>query len=138
MYLNKTDIEKGIYPEILQVISRVAENITQAIEEAIAEVGAYLRARYDINTEFAKSGSQRNTLIIKLVREITIYNCYMISNPNNMPESRLQRYKDTIAFLKDVQSEKANIEGLARLTDADTGYSTYIKFGGNTKRNNHY
>lgn len=138
MYIELTDIEKGIYPEILNVLTRSEGNINNAISEAIEEVKAYLTARYDVAVEFAKSGTARNKLVVKLVREVALYNCYNISNPVNMPESRVQKYKDTIAFLKDVQSEKATIVGLTRLTDATKGGSSYIKFGGNTKRNNSY
>ena len=138
MYLVQTDIEKGIYPEILNVLSRNPENIANAIAEAMSEVAAYLNARYNITAEYAATGTSRNTMIVKLVRDIALYNCYNISNPVNMPESRVQKYKDTISFLKDVQSEKASIEGLTRL-DSSTGTgSSYIRFGGNKKRNNNY
>lgn len=138
MYLELVDIQKGIYPEVLNVLTRTEGNIDTAIEEAIEEVKAYLTARYDVATEFAKSGTNRNKLVVKLVREVALYNCYNISNPVNMPESRVQKYKDTISFLKDVQAEKASITGLTRLTDTTNGGSNYIRFGGNTKRNNTY
>jgi len=136
MYLELEDINKGIYPEVLTVLTRTEGNIETAIEEAIEEVKAYLTARYDTLTEFSKSGAGRNKLVVKLVREVALYNCYNISNPVNMPESRVLKYKDTIGFLKDVQSEKASIMGLTRLTDTTNGGSNYIRFGGNTKRNN--
>lgn len=137
MYIAISDLEKGIQPEILTVITRIADNANNAIAEAVSEVGAYLRARYDMDVEFAKSSSSRNNLVVKLVRDIALYNCYNISNPVNMPESRTQKYKDTISFLKDVQSEKACIDGLERLTN-EVGGSSYIRFGGNNKRINHY
>ena len=138
MYLEQTDIEKGIYPEVLNVLSRNPENISNAIKEAMSEVSAYLSARYDITGEYAKSGTQRNTLIMKLVRDIALYNCYNISNPVNMPASRENRYKGVIAFLKDVQAERAGIDGMERL-DSSTGTgSNYLKFGGNAKRKNSY
>lgn len=138
MYLAQADIEKGIYPEILNVLTRNEGNIDTAIAEAIEEVKAYLTARYNVDEEFAKTGNARNKLVVKLVREVALYNCYKISNPVNMPESRVQIYKDTIAFLKDVQAERATIKELSRLTDATNGGSSFIKFGGNTKRNNSY
>jgi phage gp36-like protein len=138
MYLNKTDIEgAGMYPEILETISREDEHITTAIEEAMSEVAAYLQARYDIDLEFQKTGTNRHNLIVKIVRDIAIYNIYNISSPVNMPEIRVQLYKDRIAFLKDVMAEKAVIKGLRRLTDPKGG-SSYIRFGGNKPRTNHY
>ena len=138
MYLEQTDIEKGIYPEVLQVISRNPENITTAITEAMAEVSAYLQSRFNIQAEYLLTGASRNTLVVKMVREVALYNVYNISNPQNMPQSRLDRYKGIIAFLKDVQAERAGIDGLQRL-DSETGTgSNYIRFGGHQKRKNSY
>lgn len=139
MYISQTDIENGIYPEYLQVLSRNPENIETAIKEAISEVRSYLCTRYDIDTELVKTGTQRNDLIVKFCREIALYNCYSISNPVNMPEIRVQKYKDTINSLKDIQREKANITGLTRLSDAGgVSGSNALIFGGNTKRKNSY
>lgn len=139
MYLEQTDIEQGLYPEVLNVLTRNPDNVETAIKEAEAEVSAYLKARYDIDSEYAKSGAARNVMVVKLVREISIYNCFKVSNPVSMSESRVQAYKDTVNFLKDCQSEKASIPGLARLTDSNNvSGSGYLTFGGNTKRNNSY
>jgi len=140
MYLDQTDLEKGLYPEILNVLTRSnPDNISNAISEAIAEVNSYLGVRYNMQAEWNKSGSSRNVLVVKMVRDIALYNCYNISNPVNMPESRVQKYKDTISFLKDVQAERAQLDGLTRLSDASNiSGSNYLTFGGNTKRNNSY
>ena len=75
-------------------------------------------------------------LVVKLIRDIALYNCYNISNPVNMPESRVLLYQQTIKYMRDIQSERADIPGLIRL-DAKTG-SNYVAFGGNLKRPNHY
>jgi phage gp36-like protein len=138
MYIEQADIEKGIYPEVLTVISRNPGNITTAIEEAMAEVRSYLTARYDMDAEYARTGSSRHVLVVKLVRDIALYNCYNISNPVNMPESRVQKYKDCIVSLKDIQSERASIDGLTRLDGTPSTGSNYLKFGGNTKRKTSY
>lgn len=138
MYIDKSDIEgAGMYPEVLKTLAREPENINTAITDAMSEAAAYLSARYNIEREYSKSGSERNNLVVKIVRDIAIYNIYCISNPVNMPESRLNDYKSKISFLKDVMSEKAVIKGLERLTDATNGGSSYIKFGGNKPRTNH-
>ena len=140
MYLDQTDLEKGLYPEILNVLTRSnPDNISNAISEAIAEVNSYLGVRYNMQAEWNKSGSSRNVLVVKMVRDIALYNCYNISNPVNMPESRAQKYKDTISFLKDVQAERAQLDGLTRLSDAsNTSGRNYLTFGGHNKRNNSY
>lgn len=137
MYLDKTDIERGLQPEILTIISRSDDNIETAINDAVSEVEIYLRSRYDTDTEFAKAGTARNTFIVKMVREIAIYNCFKASNPVNMPEAQVLAYKDTIKTLIKIQEERASIKDLERLGDEVSG-SSYLKYGGNTKRQNHY
>lgn len=140
MYIEQIDIENGgLYPEILQTIARKPENIATAIKEAIEEVSSYLRARYDIDPELQKTGSSRNTLVLKMVRDIAVYNCFLGSNPVNMPEIRILNYNNTIKFLINIQAEKANIPGLARLSDAaGTSGSNSLIFGGYKRRKNSY
>jgi phage gp36-like protein len=136
MYLTEIDLKKGIYAETLAVLTRDDPNtVNQAIGEAVEEVRGYLCARYDIDSEFRKSGEERNVRVVNLVREIAVYNCYKISNMANMPDTRQQIYKDTIQSLIRIQEEKESIPGLGRLSSTSGG-SNYIAFGGNKPRNN--
>ncbi|MBO7625233.1 MAG: DUF1320 family protein [Bacteroidales bacterium] len=136
MYLTTTDLEMGIQEEVLTVITRNRRKAEQAIADAIAEVRSYLCARYDMDLELAKTGGDRSPMVVKVVRDIALYNCYGISNPVNMPESRRDAYRDAVAYLKSVQAEHATIEGLVRL-NAATG-SNYVSYGGNPKKNFQY
>ena len=137
MYLQPEDLERGVRGEILAVVTRNIDNARQAISEAQAEVESYLTARYDIRAEFAKTGDSRLPMVVKLVRDIALYNCFNIANPVSMPENRITAYNNAIKFLKEVQAERASIDGLTRLTGT-TGKSSYATFGGNRKRNNQY
>lgn len=137
MYLQPEDLERGVRGEILSVVTRNADNVRQAIAEAQAEVESYLTARYDIRAEFAKTGDDRLPMVVKLVRDIALYNCFNIANPVSMPENRVTAYNNAVKFLKEVQSERASIDGLTRLTGT-TGTSSYVSFGGNRKRKNQF
>lgn len=137
MYLQPEDLEKGARSEHIAVVTRNTDNVQQAIAEAQAEVESYLTARYDIRAEFAKTGDSRLPMVVKLVRDIALYNCFNIANPVSMPENRVTSYNNAIKFLKDVQAERASIDGLVRLTGA-TGGSSYVSFGGNRKRKNQF
>lgn len=137
MYLQPEDLERGARGEILAVVTRNADNARQAIAEAQAEVESYLTARYDIRAEFAKTGDSRLPMVVKLVRDIALYNCFNIANPVSMPENRTTAYNNAVKFLKEVQAERASIDGLARLTGT-TGMSSYVSFGGNRKRKNQF
>ena len=137
MYLQPEDLERGARGEHIAVVARNVEDRIQAITEAQAEVESYLTARYDIRAEFAKSGDSRLPMVVKLVRDIALYNCFNIANPVSMPENRVTSYNNAIKILKEVQAERASIDGLTRLTGT-TGTSSYVTFGGNRKRNNQY
>lgn len=137
MYLQPEDLERGARGEHIAVVARNVEDRIQAITEAQAEVESYLTARYDIRAEFAKSGDSRLPMVVKLVRDIALYNCFNIANPVSMPENRVTSYNNAIKFLKEVQAERASIDGLTRLT-GPTGTSSYVSFGGNRKRKNQY
>jgi phage gp36-like protein len=136
MYITKSDIEKKAYPEVVAVMSRADTNIEESIYDAMAEVRSYLTARYDMDAEFAKSGAARNQMVKKLVTDIALWNIYSGSNPANMSEVRVVNYEKTVKLLRDMQAEKATIDGLQR-KDAATG-SNYVNFKSNPKRTNHY
>ena len=69
-YLTIQDLHRGIHREVLSVISRSEDNALHAIAEAQAEVESYLTARYDIRSEWNRSGDDRCTMVVKLVRDI--------------------------------------------------------------------
>ena len=124
MYLDKNDLTKGIRSEVLDTLTRSnAEVWQQAVEEACAEVAGYLSARYDIALELEKqpSDDSRKPLVVKLVRDIALFNIYNFSSPVNMPETKQRAYECAIALLRDVQKEKAAIAGLKRLNSSSEG-----------------
>lgn len=141
-YLNKTDLTRGIRAEVLDTLTRGDDQVClHAISEACSEVAGYLSARYDITEELKKTASdERVALVVKIVREVALFNIYNFSSPVNMPETRQKAYDNTIAFLRNVQSEKASIVGLSRLNTDPSGnvQSSYIAYGGNEKRQNHF
>lgn len=143
MYLNIADLQKGMRSEVLSAITRSNNEVAeQAIEEAETEVAGYLSARYDIATELAKTpeDDDRLTMVVKLVRDIAIFNIYNFTAPVNIPENRKAAYDNAVSILKAAQAEKAAITGLQRLTAQADGSvcSSYIAFGGNNKRQNHF
>ena len=138
MYLTTEELTDGIHAESLTAITRGDDTKpTKAIADAMAMVRSYLCVRYDIDAEFAKQpGQGRDSMTVKLVRDIAIYYCYEGSSPVNMPETRKEAYDNAVKFLERVQAEKANMYGLTRL-DGSKG-SNYVKYGGNKKRRNEW
>jgi len=140
-YLTVDDLKKGVFGEVLNVVSRNEANCIQGISEAMAEVESYLCNRYDIAKELEKTAPAENAtdtrvpLVMKLVRDIALYNIFNIANPVSIPENRRERYRDSIELLKSVQSGKASIPSLERLmTDADGNVSANNMAYGNTAK----
>lgn len=141
MYLSIDDLKKGIRGEVLQVLTRDEDNALQAIAEAQTEVASYLSVRYDIESELAKTADDENraVMIVKIVRDIALWNCYNIAAPVNIPEIKKTAYDSAIKFLRDCQAEKANVPGLKRLRTGEDGKvsSNYVYYNSNTRRNHH-
>ena len=85
-------------------------------------------------------GVGRLTMIVKLVRDIALYNCHNIAAPVNIPENRIKSYDNAIKFLRECQAEKASIPGLKRLNTNDDGTtsSNYIAFSTSSQKRNHH
>ena len=141
MYLNIEDLKKSIRGEVLTVVTREENNALQAIADAEAELESYLSARYDIAAELVKTpDDKRVTMVVKLVRDIALYNCYNIAAPSTIPEIRIHNYDNAIKFLRDCQSEKANITGLKRLNTNNDGStsSSYIAYSTSSPKRTHH
>jgi phage gp36-like protein len=108
----------------------------------MAEVESYLCARYNIAYELAKTpdDTSRNTMVVKLVRDIALYNCHNISAPVNLPDNRIKAYENAVKFLQACQAEKASIPGLNRLITAEDGTvsSNYVSFSTSSDKRNHH
>jgi phage gp36-like protein len=147
MYLTIDDITKGMRGEVLAAITRNDNEVAnQAIIEAQAEAAGYLAARYDIKDEYEKTApppgqtDDRNPLVVKLTRDIAIYNCHQFSAPVNMPATRVYAYEAAVKMLRDIQSEKAEVPGLARLVTTDGVVSSnYVSYStASPKRSHHF
>lgn len=141
MYMDYNDLLNGAWGETLQVLQREQANALQAILDAQGEVKAYLFRLYDIDSELLKTpADHRCDFLVKLIRDIAIYNIYSIASPSMMNETKRLKYEDAIAFLSKVQAQKAFIPDLPPLSSdkKDTGGTYGIYFGTNTRRDNQY
>lgn len=138
MYLDYQDLKNGAYEETLRVLQREEANSIQAINDAIGEVSPYLSSIYDVEKELTHAGNSRNRFLVKLIRDIAIYNVYCISSPSNMSETRRLKYEDSIKFLVKVSKQEISIPNLEKLSSPTTGGNYGISGGSLPRRNNHY
>ncbi|MDY6381373.1 MAG: phage protein Gp36 family protein [Synergistales bacterium] len=138
MYLTYEDLTNGAHQETLNVLQRYQDNALQAILDAMGEVKNYLFLRYKIDEEFSKTGSNRNAFLVKIIRDIAIYNIYCIASPSQMSETRRLKYEDWRDFLSRVAQQKAFIADLPLLDEPASGGNYYVASGTNRRRGNHF
>jgi phage gp36-like protein len=137
MFITKADFESTIHTEILNAITRNDDAIIDvAIDASISEMKGYLLARYNTDTIFNATGSDRHPVVLQFCKDIAIYHLHCVHNPDKIPQVRIDRYERVVDWLKQVSSEKINPDLPSALTTNDA--KAYVHYGSNPKRNNHY
>lgn len=102
MFLKQEDYTALIRNEIKDILlENYSESKLQAAEQmAIQQVKNYLSGRYDVDTIFTTTNSDRNAHIVMVVLDCALYHLYTSTVPKRMPDIRSQRYQDAIDWLK--------------------------------------
>ncbi len=144
-YITKTDYKYQIRTDVFDQILEEAEEdedamLDQAEGEGIAFVRNFLENRYDLNTEFAKSGSDRHKVLLRMCKVVVLYLIYERIPDDLVPERIVKNYEATLKMLKEVQNGSADLPGLSvkNITneDGETKPSTKRRWGSVPKRVN--
>lgn len=139
-FLTTDDFKAVCDTQTLTVINQNdTDNLERAERYAIEEVSSYLRTRYDVDTAFAKTGTQRNGYLVMIVADVALYHLVSWLPKRIGFDIRETRYNQAIAWLKDVQSGKATPD-LPTPTDPTTGQETSqpVRYGGWSKSEYQY
>jgi phage gp36-like protein len=136
MYCEPQELNSVLYEELQEAITRGdTELVVTHLNDAMAFVQSKLSQKYDMVEEFAKRGNQRNSLIVKYVKNIAVYFCYDL--PETMPTKRMKAYDDAVKFLDDAKQGNIVIAGLSPAPVVPvTNQAGVTTWGGNKKRNN--
>jgi len=136
MYVNTNEITTHLGVEQIEAISDGNEtNLETAINTALVQVRGYLKAKYDMPAEFAKTGDARNALLVTYVKDIAVWHFINICHVNTNIEERAKRRDDAVKDLMRAQKGDCDFELPALQAEQKTDT---ILFSSNTKRNNHY
>jgi|GEM_PF-361659 len=106
-YITKADLITHVYDEIIDVITRANDDITnKAISAGIGEAKAYLN-RYDLVAIFgtdAAAPTFTDEFLNNLVKDIIVWRLIILSNPNINVEISRAAYKDACKTL--IQANK--------------------------------
>jgi len=134
-YIVRADLEKYMSAaEIDQIIDGDSTIIDTTISDAEENVKEMLVQRYDVATEYAKTGTDRNPSLVQNVVKIALYYLSMRLNTQFMTESRRMAFEDSQKWLHEIARGYRTLD----LTEADAenkqGYP--VTYGGVTKTDN--
>lgn len=104
MFLTTEDYRVVTCPNDLEVICQSSDEIRrQAERTAMEEVAGYVRTRYDIDSAYSQTGSERNPLLVQLTVSIALWWLGQWLPGMLGGEMRQTLYDNAISRLKDIQ-----------------------------------
>lgn len=107
MFITEKDyIQVGA--EALKIMQQSSEdNRLLAEQRAMSRIAGALRGRYDVEATFAKEGAERDAELVGCATDIALYHmaCSLPGRANL--ETREERYKAALDYLKEIQSGRS-------------------------------
>lgn len=127
MFITDDDYSVLVRTEIKNILlENYSETKIKAAEQmGISQVKNYLSGKYDVEKIFSKTGDERNSHIVMIVLDCSLYHLYT-PYPRKMPEIRAQRYQDAIDWLK-LAAKGENTADLPPVTDGSGNSMIGIK-----------
>ena len=129
-FLEIDDMGTVIYDyQIDQIADGNDEALPEAINAAIDEVMGYLtpnqkknwqdgRPLYDVDTIFAKTGTERNSLLLQITKTITKFHFIELCNADILYERAKSNYDRALSKLKDLANGNLTIKSLPLLDNS--------------------
>lgn len=138
MFITEDDYTALVRNEIKGIL---LENYTDAKlkaaeQMAIHQIKNYLSGRYDVSEIFNQENEARNSYIVMITLDCTLYHLYTSVIPDRMPEIRSQRYQDAIDWLKMIANGDTEAD-LPKKTSEDGSEIIGFKISSKYKANNH-
>lgn len=134
-FINKTDITRYLD---LSTIDQLTDSTDSIVDEAIKDAEDRIREkispRYDMATEFAKTGDDRNRSLMKHCISLAIYNLFQRVYIDVVPEGRVVAYEEAESWLNDVYMGKINVELTTVDEENEKGWP--LRWGSQPKKGN--
>lgn len=109
-------------------------NLAQAEQNALSELDP-LKYRYDVDAELSKTGTDRNSVMIRIVVNLTAYWLYNIVPDLDIPSRISDNYNNTLRDIELFANGKKH-STLTGNKDDDGAAVTKFEYGFDTKRRN--
>lgn len=136
MYLPIDELKTHAYDEEIGAVIRNDETIAlAAIDTAIEYATSKLMKHYNTTAIFSAEGTARNPLVLKIVKDIAVWELLALANPSiDYPDKKF-RYEQAVDWLKAVyKGMPANLPKVEEKTTDNTSF----KYQSNPPRTNHY
>tara|TARA_R110000796_G_scaffold29552_7_gene79773 strand:+ start:369 stop:788 length:420 start_codon:yes stop_codon:yes gene_type:complete len=133
-FLVKADIQRYLDIYIIDELTDTDDTIVvDAIADAEDRVREKISPRFDLNVEFAKTGTLRNRSLLKCCISLTIYYLYERLNTRVLPEAKVTAFEIAEHWLNEVYEGKLNVN-LTKIDEANEKgwpmrWGSYLKKG---------
>ncbi|MHC5309126.1 hypothetical protein ACYSNM_03445 [Myroides sp. LJL116] len=135
-YLTIEEFKTHARSEEINAIILGDETIALAsIDIAIEFVSSKLMKQYDTDKIFSEIGNKRNPLVLKVVKDIALWELIGLSNPSIDYNDKKFRYEESVSWLTAVY--KGMPTKLPRIEEPEDRSSSF-SWNSNPKRTNHY
>ncbi|MDM1093413.1 hypothetical protein [Myroides odoratimimus] len=135
-YLNIEEFKTHARSEEINEIIRQDDTIAYAsIDMAIEFASSKLMKHYDIEKIFSAIGKDRNPLVLKVVKDIALWELIGLANPHINYEDKKFRYEESVSWLTAVY--KGMPTTLPKIEEEPSKTSSFT-WNSNPKRTNHY
>jgi hypothetical protein len=139
MYITQDELKAVLYEyQVAQITDNDTDIVDEAIKAAELLVRGYLDSSnkrretasltkqqyrawklYDIDTIFSKTGTERNSLLMRIIKRIAAYNIIELSCPDVLSERIQSIYDGTLELLSKIAGEGEYAKNRFVIPDAD-------------------
>ncbi|MRM86592.1 phage protein Gp36 family protein, partial [Riemerella anatipestifer] len=125
MYIEIEELKTHCHEEELKAIIQGDETIALAcIDMAIEFASTKLMKDYDVNEIFAKTGNERSPLLVKIIKDIAVWEIIGLENPSVDYQDKKFRYEQAVNWLNAVyKGMPANLPKLEETEDKVKAFS---------------
>lgn len=147
MFITKEELKSVIYAyQIDQITESDDDIVTMSITAAVDEAASYLRqnakrewmdgrTNYDVTATFAKTGTDRNALLMEMVKSIAVWYVCRLCNVDMVYDNLKDRYDRAIDWLKKVNKGEITLDLPVLTIDPLPDDEQPFRFGSRTKFN---
>ena len=134
-FISKSDIENYLEAGTIDQITDSNDSIVDnAILDAEDRIREKISPRYNLDTEFAKTGVSRHRSLMKHCISLSIFFLFQRLYIDVLPEGRELAYDQAEAWLDGVYSGKLNVDLATNDEEAEQGWP--IRWGSQKKKGN--